>query len=174
MGDFLFGIVQDGLYERLQGRIARLKVVDVLLVDALAPMIGIGVVYTRRVVDGSTGRACGRGPVALCLTLALIATTAVMPRVVVAMDRRMGVDTGERRRWAQLPLPNVPWTCASCTERMRKRCTASSSSPRLRHLSCRDVPSLPGHQTWLALPQGCCCSPCQWFDVGGRAGARVL
>jgi hypothetical protein len=37
--DFVFGVVQDGLDEGLQGRVARLEIVDVLFVYALAAVV---------------------------------------------------------------------------------------------------------------------------------------
>jgi len=70
VGDFLFRIVQDSLNKRLEGGIARLEVVDVLLVDAFAAVVRIRVVDARRVVDGGTCRAGGSGTVALCGRLA--------------------------------------------------------------------------------------------------------
>jgi len=55
VGDILVGVVENGLDQRLQRRIARLEVVNVLFVDALAAVVRVGVVDARRVVDGGTG-----------------------------------------------------------------------------------------------------------------------
>lgn len=52
--DFLFGIVEDGLDESLEGRAACLEVFNVLLVDAFAPVVRVRIVYARRVIDGGT------------------------------------------------------------------------------------------------------------------------
>jgi hypothetical protein len=65
VGDFILRVVEDGLDQRLQGRVARLEVVDVLLVDALAAVVRVQVVDAFGVVDGGAGRAGGRGAVAL-------------------------------------------------------------------------------------------------------------
>jgi hypothetical protein len=58
----VFGVIEDGLDQRLQSRVARL---DFLLVDALAAVVRVGVVDALGVVDGGAGRACWRGAVAL-------------------------------------------------------------------------------------------------------------
>jgi hypothetical protein len=62
VGDVVFGVVEDGLDQRLQGRVARL---DFLLVDALAAVVRVGVVDALGVVDGGAGRTCWRSAVAL-------------------------------------------------------------------------------------------------------------
>jgi hypothetical protein len=54
VGDFFFRVVEDGLYERLEGRVTRLEVVYVLLVDAFAAVVRVRVVDAGRVVDGGT------------------------------------------------------------------------------------------------------------------------
>lgn len=54
MGDFVFWVVEDGLDEGLEGRVTRLEVVYVLLVDALAAVVRVWVVDAWRVVDGGT------------------------------------------------------------------------------------------------------------------------
>lgn len=58
-------VVEDGLDERLEGRVTRLEPIDILLVDALAAVVGIGVVDAFGVVNGGTGGAGWRGAVAL-------------------------------------------------------------------------------------------------------------
>jgi hypothetical protein len=72
VGDFVFGVVEDGLDERLQGRVTRLEIIYVLFVYALAPMVRIGVVYAWGIVYGGTCRTGWSGAVALCLDLAYI------------------------------------------------------------------------------------------------------
>jgi hypothetical protein len=62
LGDVVFGVIENGLDQRLQGRVARL---DFLLVDALAAVVRVGVVDALGVVDGGAGRACWRRAVAL-------------------------------------------------------------------------------------------------------------
>lgn len=54
MGDFFFRTVEDGLYKGLEGRVTRLEVVYVLLVDTLAAVVRVRVVDAWRVVDGGT------------------------------------------------------------------------------------------------------------------------
>jgi hypothetical protein len=54
VGDFFFRIVEDGLYKGLEGRVARLEIVYVLLVDTFAAVVRVRVVNARRVVDGGT------------------------------------------------------------------------------------------------------------------------
>jgi hypothetical protein len=54
IGDFFFGIVENGLYKGLEGRVARLEVVYVLLVDTFAAVVRVGVVDAWRVVNGGT------------------------------------------------------------------------------------------------------------------------
>jgi len=55
VGDLVLRVVEDGLDQRLQGRVARLEVVDVLLVDALAAVVRVEVVDALGVVDGGAG-----------------------------------------------------------------------------------------------------------------------
>lgn len=57
--------VQDGLNKGLQRAVLRLEIVDVLLVDALAPVVAVEVIDAFRVVDGRAGRAGGRVAIAL-------------------------------------------------------------------------------------------------------------
>lgn len=85
VGDGVLGVVEDGLDQRVQRRAARLEVVDVLFVDALAAVVRVGVVDALGVVHGGTGGAAagqrmlesstaglpgGRGAVALSVELA--------------------------------------------------------------------------------------------------------
>jgi hypothetical protein len=55
VGHVVLRVVEDGLDQRLQGRVARLEVVDVLLVDALAAVVRVEVVDALGVVDGGAG-----------------------------------------------------------------------------------------------------------------------
>lgn len=64
---FIFGVVEDGLDEGLEGGVVRLQAVDVLFVDAFATMIGVGVVDTFRPIDRSTSSTARRISIALDL-----------------------------------------------------------------------------------------------------------
>lgn len=55
VGDVVLGVVEDGLDEGLQGGVAGLQALDVLLVDALAAVVRVGVVDALGVVDGGAG-----------------------------------------------------------------------------------------------------------------------
>lgn len=64
-GDLVLRVVEDGLDQGLQGRVAGLEALDVLFVDALAAVVRVWVVDALGVVDGGAGRAGRRGAVAL-------------------------------------------------------------------------------------------------------------
>lgn len=65
VGYLMLGIVEDGLDEGLKGRVVGFEVVDILLVDAFATVIGIGIVYTLGSVDGGTSSATREVSIAL-------------------------------------------------------------------------------------------------------------
>lgn len=90
-GDIFLGVVEDGLDEGLQGRVARLEVVNVLLVDALAAVVRVRVVDALGVVDGGAGGAGGRGAVALSYM-----STLPFVRVGVVAAERRGADGATR------------------------------------------------------------------------------
>ena len=58
-------VVQNGLHERLERRVARLEAVNVLLVDALPAVVRVGVVDTLRAIN--RGACCTAGRVAITL-----------------------------------------------------------------------------------------------------------
>lgn len=51
VGHFMLRIVEDGLNEGLESGIVRLEVVDILLVDTFAAMVGVGIVDAFSPVD---------------------------------------------------------------------------------------------------------------------------
>lgn len=55
------------MYESLEGRVSSLEVVNVFLVDALATMIGVGIVDALGIVDGRASRTTGSVAIALQL-----------------------------------------------------------------------------------------------------------
>lgn len=140
MGDLVFWIVEDGLDQGLQGRVARLEVVNVLFVDAFAPMIGVEVIDTFGVVYSGTGGTGWSGAVALGVCKCTFSTAS------------------SKQQW-QLTR-DVPLTCASDTAHMRWRCTASSSHPRWRR--CHQHPSYSSAPSWASYPRQAlaeCCPP---------------
>ena len=56
----MLGIIEDGLDESLESGVVGFKIVDILLVDAFATVVGIGIIDAFSAVDGRTSRA-GRG-----------------------------------------------------------------------------------------------------------------
>ena len=67
----MLGIVENGLYEGLKGRVARLEIVNVLLVDSFATVIRVGVVDTFGTIDRGTSGATGGITITLMLLSAI-------------------------------------------------------------------------------------------------------
>lgn len=63
--DFIFRPVEDGLNQRLEGRVLGLELVDVLFVDAFAAVVGAGIVDALGIVNGGASGAGGSIAIAL-------------------------------------------------------------------------------------------------------------
>lgn len=90
----MLGVVEDGLDEGLKGRVVGFEVVDILLVDAFATVIRIGIVDTFSAVDGGTSSATG------AVAIALDHEDAALARCYT----RSMMEIGERRHTFDLRL----------------------------------------------------------------------
>jgi hypothetical protein len=102
-GDVFLGVVENGLDERLEGRVARLEVVNVLFVDALAAVVRVGVVDAFGVVDGGAGGAGRCGAVTLlCKSMSVSVSVGVgrWPRRSGSRQQPHGHAVAQSRRHA--------------------------------------------------------------------------
>ena len=171
-GDVFFGVVQDGLDERLEGRVARLEAVNLLLVHALAPVVRVGVVDALGVVDGGAGGAGRRGAVALagcqhtkgCVSVSTQCVHVPAPPRTLLFLFLHGTHALEMQRRFLLAsssspcfFPRRPFFAACCA--LLLVAPACAPAPPASMASARDAPCPQTVGFPMAGPDDACQSP---------------